>query len=182
MLEAIVLLSVSAVQAAGSRGATAQVTAPRLELARRIGADPSILGAVIARNQAPESAEAIQRNDQEWQRNREMPLRKELTHNPCAMELKKLVASDPAVVEAFVMDAQGGLVCSTVETSDYWQGDEAKWTRTDGEGKERVVDTRALDTSTGKYAIQLSTLSADKGRKVGALPHTLKIPRAQMNP
>jgi hypothetical protein len=176
------VLSLALVAMPPGGAAVAQIAGPRLELARRIAVDPEILGALLNRNRTPESADAIQREDQEWQRNKDYPLRKELTHNGCALQLKKLVQPDTAVVEAFVMDAQGGLVCSTVETSDYWQGDEAKWQRTYGEGKESFMDEPALDASTGKYAIQLSSLIADKGTKVGALTLTLKVSRQQMNP
>lgn len=182
MLDGTLLLIVALAQPGGALGiSTAQVAGPRLELARRIASDAEILAAVAEKNKSPESPDTIQRNDQEWQRNRDYPLRKELTHNACAAQLKKLVQPDAVIVEAFVMDAQGGLVCSTVETSDYWQGDEAKWQRTFGEGQESFVDEPALDTSTGKYAIQLSTLVTDKGKKMGALTMTLKVSRQQLS-
>jgi hypothetical protein len=182
MIIEVLALVLAGAQPAGSAAGTAQVTGPRLELARRIAADPGILEAVAARNRSPESQDAIAKSDQEWQRNKDFPMRRELTSNACATQLRKLVAPDPAVVEAFVMDARGSLVCSTVETSDYWQGDEAKWQRTYAQGRESFVDEPALDANTGTYAIQLSALVSDKGRKQGALTLTLKVPRQQMNP
>jgi hypothetical protein len=182
MISTVLTWTLALVPAGSSLGlSTAQITGPRLELARRIAADAEILSAVAEKNRTPESQDSIQRNDQEWQRNKDFPMRKQLTHNACAVELKKLVQGDTAIVEAFVMDALGGLVCSTVETSDYWQGDEAKWQRTYGEGKESFVDEPALDASTGQYAIQLSALISDKGRKVGALTLTLKVSRQQLS-
>lgn len=182
MISHVLMFAVAGAQPGGSVGiSTAQVAGPRLELARRIAGDVEILAAVVAKNKTPESQESIQNNDQEWQRNKDFPLRKELTHNACAAQLKKLVQPDAVIVEAFVMDSQGGLVCSTVETSDYWQGDEAKWQRTYGDGKESFVDEPALDASTGQYAIQLSALVSDKGRKVGALTMTLKLSRQQLS-
>jgi hypothetical protein len=182
MLIQVLTLALAGQELAGSAAGAAQIAGPRLELARRIAGDPEILGAIAARNKNPESQDAIQRSDQEWQRSKEFRLRRELTSNACATKLKKLVAPDPAVAEAFVMDAQGSLVCSTVETSDYWQGDEAKWRRTYAEGRESFVDEPALDANTGRYAIQLSALVSDKGKKVGALTLTLKVPRQQMAP
>jgi hypothetical protein len=178
--EALLLALVVAPPSGPVAIATSQVAGPRIELARRIAADVEILAAIAEKNKVPESQESIQRNDQEWQRNKDFPLRKQLTHNACAAELKKFVQPDPVIVEAFVMDAEGGLVCSTVETSDYWQGDEAKWQRTYGEGREAFVDEPALDASTGQYAIQVSTLVSDKGKKVGALTMTLKVSRQQL--
>ena len=72
-----------------------------------------------------------------------------------------------------------GALCATVETSDYWQGDEAKWQKTCRDGAALFADEPALDASTGAFAVQLSRLVSDAhGSKVGALTLTLKIPRA----
>ena len=87
---------------------------------------------------------------------RNYPLRQQVVGRPCSIKVRKLVADDPNVVEALVMDDRGALVCATVESSDYWQGDEPKWQRTYQDGQEVFVDAPALDTSTGVYAVQLS--------------------------
>jgi len=72
-------------------------------------------------------------------------------------------------------------VCATVETSDYWQGDEAKWRKTYREGMQAFIDEPAMDASTGAFAVQLSRLVTDvHGGKVGALTLTLKISRASL--
>jgi hypothetical protein len=94
--------------------------------------------------------------------------------------LRKLVQDDKLVVEAFLMDSRGGIVCSTVETSDYWQGDEAKWLKTYRDGAPVFVDEPALDASTGTFAMQLSRLVSDARGKVGALTLTLKVPRSSL--
>ena len=152
----------------------------RLELARKIAADPELVKAIVAKNAINESPDEIKKRDADWQKNPAYPLRKQLTQNPCAHRLRQIVEVDPQVVEAFLMDQRGGLVCSTVETSDYYQGDEAKWTKTYSEGKFVYVDAPALDYSTNTMAIQLSTVVLDGPRKVGALTLTLKIPRSQL--
>jgi hypothetical protein len=157
----------------------AQAVAPRVELARLVARDPVLLEALAARNARPESDETIQRKDQEWQANRNSALRKEITGSSCSARLRELLRADPIIVEAFLMDAKGALVCSTVETSDYWQGDEAKWQRTYRDGLELFVDEPALDMSTGTYAVQLSVPASSGGRKAGALTLTLKFPRRQ---
>jgi hypothetical protein len=156
-----------------------QTAAARVDVAKRIAADPQVVGAVVARNRAPDGPDAIARKDREWRTSPSYPLRKELTTNACATRLRELVGGDPVVVEAFVMDDRGGLVCATVETSDYWQGDEAKWQKTYGDGHGVFVDEPALDVSTGMYAIQLSVLVSASGQKAGALTLTLKVPRTQ---
>lgn len=149
----------------------------RIEAARRIAADPEVVKAVVEKSATRESAEEIQARDKEWIGNPKYALRKTLTTNACARYLKSLIASDPIVVEAFLMDNRGGLVCSTTETSDYWQGDEAKWKKTYEAGTPVFIDEPSLDKSTNMYAVQLNLLVSDSGKKAGALTLTLKIPR-----
>jgi hypothetical protein len=152
----------------------------RIPLADKIAADPELLAAVVAKNKTVESPAEILRIDQEWQKNTLYPLRKTVTSSPCAVRLRKLVQDDKLVVEAFLMDSRGGIVCSTVETSDYWQGDEAKWQKTYRDGASVFVDEPAFDTSTGVFAVQLSRLVSDAVGRVGALTLTLKIPRSSL--
>ena len=94
--------------------------------------------------------------------------------------LIRLRESVMPVIEAFAMDDRGALVCSTVETSDYWQGDEMKWVRTFQQGREVFVDEPALDASAGVYAVQLSVPMTDGTRRVGAVTFTLKLRRNQL--
>ena len=149
----------------------------RINLADKVTADADLVRAIKAKNAAGETDADIQKKDREWQANPRHPLRKELVQNACAARLTLLVKEDPIVVEAFLMDAKGALVCATHETSDYWQGDEAKWQKTFRDGKKVFVDDPALDASTGTYAVQLSALVSDAGAKIGALTLTLKVPR-----
>ena len=151
----------------------------RMPLADKIGTDPELIKAIVAKNKVEESAAEIHRIDEAWMHNPRYPLRKTLTSGPCADRLRKLVGDDKLVVEAFLMDERGGLVCATVETSDYWQGDEAKWQKTYRDGMPVFVDEPALDASTGAFAVQLSRIVNDaRGAKVGALTLTLKIPHS----
>jgi hypothetical protein len=78
------------------------------------------------------------------------------------------------------MDDRGALVCATVETSDYWQGDEMKWIRTFQQGREVFVDEPALDASTGVYAVQVSVPMADGAKRLGAVTFTLKVRRSEL--
>ena len=168
-------------QAGGPAGLKARETAfARVPLADRIGGDPDLVKAIVAKNTAVESPADIRRLDEDWQGNPASPLRKSLTSGPCAERLRKLIQDDKLVVEAFLMDERGGLVCSTVVTSDYWQGDEAKWQKTYRDGAAIFVDEPALDASTGAFAVQMSRLVSDHGGKVGALTMTLKIPRSTL--
>jgi len=149
----------------------------RLVLAEAVAKDAELVRAIKAKNQAGESDAEIQQKDKAWQASPRYPLRKELAANACAMRLKKLVGSDAIVVEAFLMDAQGALVCTTRETSDYWQGDEDKWLKTYQDGLHVFLDHPALDVSSNAYGIQLSMLISEGAAKLGALTLTLKVPR-----
>src|SRR2546425_6673562 len=183
MIEAVVLeAALLLAQARSSSALQARETAyARMPLADKIAGDPDLLKAIVAKNHVVESPADIRRIDEAWIRNRQYPLRKTLTSGPCADRLRKLVADDKLVVEAFLMDERGGLVCATVETSDYWQGDEAKWQKTYRDGTQVFIDEPAMDASTGAFAVQLSRLVSDAhGSKVGALTLTLKIPRSTL--
>jgi hypothetical protein len=177
MLGSIALLV--AAQAVTDPGAVKarQTAYARIATAEAVARDPELLRAIKAKNQAGESGVEIQNKDRQWQANPRYPLRQELTNNACASRLKKLVGTDAIVVEAFLMDARGALVCATRETSDYWQGDEAKWTKTYRDGKQVFVDDPALDLSSNTYAAQLSLLVSEGETKIGALTLTLKVPR-----
>src|SRR5262245_38669216 len=143
-----------------------QLAYVRVTEARDVAADPELVQAVVAKNATTETMEAIHTKDTRWVADRSFPLRAELVSNPCAKRLRALTAADPQIVEAFLMDKRGALVCATVETSDYWQGDEPKWQKTFEAGAPSFVDEPSVDASTGMFAVQLSVLVKDGEKKV----------------
>ena len=116
----------------------------RVALAQGIARDSAIHAAVVASNAALETPEQIKRRDAFWIANPRDPLRQAIVRAPCSGKVRELVKEDTLVVEAFVMNDRGTLVCSVAETSDYWQGDEAKWQRTFVEGKEAFIEEPAF--------------------------------------
>jgi hypothetical protein len=55
-------------------------------------------------------------------------------------------------------------------TSDYWQGDEAKWQKSFNGGKGAVFfDERKFDSSAKAVIIQVSVPVIDQGKVIGAL-------------
>ena len=61
------------------------------------------------------------------------------------------------VLEIFVMDNRGLNVAQSDVTSDYWQGDEAKWKKTYSVGPDAVfVDEVELDESSQTFQAQIS--------------------------
>jgi hypothetical protein len=183
MLIAVLVSSLLQSQTAGGGDALARVRSTahaRLARAQSVARDPDVLKAVLESNSRAESLAQVQQKDALWKVHRNYPLRKQVVGRPCSLKIRKLLSDDANVVEAFVMDDRGALVCSTVETSDYWQGDELKWLRTFEQGREAFVDEPALDASTGVYAVQLSVPMTEGSRRVGAVTFTLKVRRKEL--
>lgn len=163
--------------AIGAQGAASvkQMAHARVKIAEQIATDPELRMAVAAKNAKGESRQSIEAREREWTENKAAPLRKLMTGSPCAVRLRELIAPDPVVVEAILMDAQGANVCVSRETSDYWQGDEDKWQKPFVEGRAAFVDEPALDASSATYAVQLSVPVFAAGKRIGALTLTLKV-------
>jgi hypothetical protein len=73
--------------------------------------------------------------------------------------------------EIFVMDARGLNVAASDVTSDYWQGDEAKWQETYAVGPNAVhISEVEFDESTQTYQSQvsLSIIDPATGETIGA--------------
>ena len=68
------------------------------------------------------------------------------------------------------MDDQGANVAMTNKTSDYWQGDEAKWQESfkDGVGAVHVGDIE-FDESADDYLVQVSVPVMKSGKAIGAI-------------
>lgn len=80
--------------------------------------------------------------------------------------------SQGLITEVFVMDANGLNVGQSDLTSDYWQGDEAKWQKTYQVGPNTLfVDEVELDDSSQRYQTQVSYAITDpvSGDVIGAV-------------
>ena len=76
------------------------------------------------------------------------------------------------VTEVFVMDNRGLNVGQSDVTSDYWQGDEAKWQKTYSAGPGAIfIDEVEMDESTQTFQSQLSMSIVDpaSGEVIGAI-------------
>ena len=101
------------------------------------------------------------------------PLIEQYLGNSLSAHLKKLkAASKGLVTEIFVMDDKGLNVGQSDVTSDYWQGDEAKWQKTFLVGPGTIfVDKIEKDESTQAFQSQISMAIADptSGKVIGAV-------------
>ncbi|ASM72290.1 MULTISPECIES: hypothetical protein [Roseobacteraceae] len=101
------------------------------------------------------------------------PLILSVLDTPLSASLADHVAgSGGMITEIFVMDSQGLNVAASAVTSDYWQGDEAKFQQTFDVGPGAVhVSEVELDESTQTYQAQVSVSLTDPatGALIGAV-------------
>ena len=85
--------------------------------------------------------------------------------------------SEGMYTEIFVMDNLGLNVTASDTTSDFWQGDEAKWQQTYGAGTGAVhISEVELDESTQSYQAQVSvSIAGPDGAPVGAATFGVNI-------
>ena len=128
-----------------------------------------------ARNAALSDSEIIAM-DQQWRaetRAESRPMIDRVLANELSRFLSQSKAEQRGIVtEIFVMDNRGLNVGQSDVTSDYWQGDEAKWQRTFLVGPDAVmIDDVELDESTQTFQSQLNMTITDEttGEVIGAI-------------
>ena len=168
------LLMVFALAAASafaqSAGVMQKQLAAEAEKLRAIGSDPVIVAAVKAQNAKKTSLDTIKALDAQWVAGKAPALVKQTTTGPCADRLRALVAANRTYGETFVMDDRGAIVCATAKTSDYWQGDEAKFERAFASGKGNVfIDRPKYDDSASASIAQISVPVMENDRAIGAI-------------
>jgi hypothetical protein len=87
-------------------------------------------------------------------------------------------AAGGVVTEIFVMDNRGLNVGQSEVTSDFWQGDEAKWQKTYQAGADALfIDEVEMDESTQAFQSQLSMSIVDpaSGEVIGAITVGINI-------
>jgi hypothetical protein len=137
---------------------------------RAWGSDPVIVAAVKAQNAKHVALDTIKQRDAQWTSGKAEELVKQVTTGPCADHLRQLVAGNATYGETFVMDDQGAIVCATVKTSDYWQGDEAKFERAFNARKGNVfIDRPRFDESAASRLAQISVPVMEKDAAIGAI-------------
>ena len=95
-----------------------------------------------------------------------------LTNTASEFLREQVAASGGTITEVFIMDARGLNVAASDVTSDFWQGDEAKFTETHGMGAGALhISEVELDDSTQRYQGQVSLTIVDPatGEPIGAM-------------
>ncbi len=136
---------------------------------KKWGEDPVLIAAVKEQNAKGMTLDQIQKRDKEWMATTGMDDQmKAMMKNAAAQELDKLEATKPYFFESILMDNQGANVAMTNKTSDYWQGDETKFTNAFKVGGVDIGKSK-FDDSAKAYLIQVSVPVLEGGKPIGAL-------------
>jgi hypothetical protein len=162
---------------AGPAAAAERVPASYVEQVRAWTQDPTTLITLRAWNDkhADLSQADIDRMDQDWRKQTEgdqKPLIAQILGAPLSsMLLRHQADSGGQLIEAFVMNRHGLNVGQSAVTSDYWQGDEAKFQESFGRGADAVHYGEVEVKDTGRRAQQVSLTITDPetGQPIGAI-------------
>lgn len=140
---------------------------------------PEVVDAVRSQNarNSTISQEEVGRLDKQWRAERkgktDRKLITKVMSNDLSRYLKKVTEESGGLyAEIFVMDNKGLNVGQSKVTSDYWQGDEAKWKNTFlGSTDSLLIDEIEYDESAKRFQIQVSVPIVDPAsqKNIGAV-------------
>ena len=152
---------------------------------RPLLSDPEVVAAIKAQNvkHAGLDDAKIDVLDKQWRVEAKAggkgPLIDDLMGRPLSTRLKAFKAANAGIVlEIFLMDDKGLNVAQADVTSDYMQGDEAKWQKTFLIGPDAVfVDDLDFDESSKSFQAQISATVVDPAGKkpIGAITVGLAV-------
>jgi hypothetical protein len=134
----------------------------------KLGTDKVVVEAVKKANAQGKTLQQIKELDEKWKADAKQgvaPYMQELMENPCAKQLKALMAKQAYITEIFVTDNQGANVCQTAKTGDYWQGDEDKFTKVFKKG----ILVSDVEVEDGKRIAQVSVPVKEGKEDVGTM-------------
>jgi hypothetical protein len=174
ILAALVLIMPAITQAEGelSTAEIEELLDVKIRFATHMAFQPNVIRAVEAQNNQQLSLAAIKERDATWiDANGGMnALIREITRNDVATYLKRRVENNSAIDEIFITDNQGANVAAYPPTSDYWQGDEDKWTSSYNNGNGTVfIGPLEQDASTNKTQVQISAPIISNAETIGVL-------------
>ncbi|MCD7061459.1 hypothetical protein [Pelagibacterium xiamenense] len=182
--QAAILAGITLVAIAPSMAEEHEFTQELLELGRSelaaIVREPVVIDAVRTQNARtgtlPQTE--IDALDTQWRAEIDagsgaQPLITETMSNAASQYLASVQDGTEGVyTEMFVMDAVGLNVAQSTVTSDYWQGDEAKWQDSFGQGADAIhVSEIEYDESSQVFQSQVSlpVVDPDTGAPIGAI-------------
>jgi hypothetical protein len=140
---------------------------------------PSIIAAIKAQNAANASLDAagIKKLDDQWKSEvstKDKPLISKTLSSSVSTELKKIQSSSGGkYMEIFVTDNKGLNVGQTGMTSDYWQGDEDKFTKVYPTVGATYSEAPKFDESAQAFVGEVDGTISDGTTAIGA--YTVKV-------
>lgn len=144
----------------------------KIRFATHMAFQPNIIRAVEAQNGQKLTLDEIKKRDQMWidANGGSNSLIREITRNDIARYLQRRVENNIAIDEVFITDNQGANVAAYPPTSDYWQGDEGKFTSSFNNGRGKVfIGPLEPDASTNKTQVQISAPIISNNQTIGVL-------------
>lgn len=159
-------------QSAFTEGEIEDLLKVKIRLAKHMSYSPDIIDAVKNQNSANIALSDIKNRDELWtgKSDDSIELKRSITDNNIAQYLRRRVQKNVSIDEVFVTDNQGANVAAYPATSDYWQGDEEKWTASFNNGEGIVfIGPLEEDESTNTAQIQISVPIFDQQQTIGVL-------------
>lgn len=144
----------------------------KIRFATHMAFNPSIVRAVDDQNSQAIALAEIKQRDEVWKgAGGELnSLIRQITQNDVARYFQRRVENNSAIDEVFLTDNQGANVAAYPPTSDYWQGDEEKFSNAWNGGQGQLfIGPPEFDESTNKTQIQISTPVISGYQTVGVL-------------
>ena len=149
--------------------------------------DPLIIEAIKSQNKkhAALNQAEIDSKDKQWRVEAKVgngPLVDEVASNALSEHLANIQDNQEngLFTEIFVMDNLGLNVGVSALTSDYWQGDEAKFQETFGKGVDSVhISDIEFDDSANSFQAQVSLTISDSGTPIGAVTFGIDVDELQ---
>lgn len=143
----------------------------KMRTVQHMALNPALIAAVRRQNAENLDMENIKQRDGEWKAAGGLtPFKRSLQENGAGKMLRRYVSRNPSLNEAFLTDNQGANVAAFPATSDYWQGDEEKWSESFNQGAGRLfLGPVEQDESTNTIAVQVSAPLFHQGETIGVL-------------
>jgi len=137
----------------------------------QLAADKLIVDAVKAENAKGKTLDQIKKTDDKWMATQGVDdFMKGMMTSPVGKHLIELNGKYPFLREIFLVDNQGANIAMSEKTSDYWQGDEAKFQKSFDDGVGTVfVDDVKFDRSTQAFLAHVSVPVIDNEKVIGVL-------------
>jgi len=149
----------------------------KIRAVKRLAANRVVINAVKEQNMTASSLDQIKKIDDKWRSTEELTrFKKSLQTNSAGQYLRKRVRRNATYGEAFLTDSQGANVAAYPATSDYWQGDEKKFTASFNGGEGKVfIGPVEFDDSSKNHVAQVSVPVLDRGKTIGVLVVGVKL-------